>query len=166
MTPKEYGILQAFPMDDWKQVVSDSQAYKQFGNAVTTTVFTAIAEEIAKSIYAAEESEEQNMEEKTMMPINHQIEPDFLEHIKSTFKRWRDLNTQGVTIGARELSNFAFTLKGASMNSHLGFKYNFNPRGTDADGNPAITLKLYTKPEQMNPAADRPVYEFAAPYMV
>ena len=67
---------------------------------------------------------------------------------------------------ARELSNFAFTLKGASMNSHLGFKYNFNPRGTDTDGNPAITLKLYTKPEQMNPAADRPVYEFAAPYMV
>ena len=91
------------------------------------------------------------MEEKTMMPINNQIEPDFLEHIKSTFKRW---------------SNFAFTLKGASMNSHLGFKYNFNPRGTDTDGNPAITLKLYTKPEQMNPAADRPVYEFAAPYMV
>lgn len=85
------------------------------------------------------------MEEKTMMPINNQIEPDFLEHIKSTFKRWRDLNTQGVTIGARELSNFAFTLKGASMNSHLGFKYNFNPRGTDTDGNPAITLKLYTK---------------------
>lgn len=64
------------------------------------------------------------MEEKTMMPINNQIEPDFLEHIKSTFKRWRDLNTQGVTIGARELSNFAFTLKGASMNSHLGFAYN------------------------------------------
>lgn len=62
LTPKEYGILQAFPMDDWKQVVSDSQAYKQFGNAVTTTVFTAIAEEIAKSIYTAEESEEQNME--------------------------------------------------------------------------------------------------------
>lgn len=85
------------------------------------------------------------MEEKAMMPINNQIEPDFLEHIKSTFKRWRDLNTQGVTIGARELSNFAFTLKGASMNSHLGFKYNFNPRGTDTDGNPAITLKLYTK---------------------
>lgn len=106
------------------------------------------------------------MKEKAMMPINNQIEPDFLEHIKSTFKRWRDLNTQGVTIGARELSNFAFTLKGASMNSHLGFKYNFNPRGTDTDGNPAITLKLYTKPEQMNPAADRPVYEFAAPYMV
>lgn len=48
LTPKEYGILQAFPMDDWKQVVSDSQAYKQFGNAVTTTVFTAIAEEVTR----------------------------------------------------------------------------------------------------------------------
>lgn len=43
------------------------------------------------------------MEEKTMMPINNQIEPDFLEHIKSTFKRWRDLNTQGVTIGAKKI---------------------------------------------------------------
>lgn len=79
LTPKEYGILQAFPMDDWKQVVSDSQAYKQFGNAVTTTVFTAIAEEIAKSIYAAEESEEQNMEALMLMDdiIDHNgILPD------------------------------------------------------------------------------------------
>ena len=49
------------------------------------------------------------MEEKTMMPINNQIEPDFLEHIKSTFKRWRDLNTLGLTIGERELSIFACT---------------------------------------------------------
>ena len=48
LTPTEYGRLQAFPMDRWKQVVSDSQAYKQFGNAVTTTVFTPIAEQIAK----------------------------------------------------------------------------------------------------------------------
>ena len=40
------------------------------------------------------------MEEKTMMPINNQIEPDFLEHIKSTFKRWRDLNNQGVRMRA------------------------------------------------------------------
>ena len=90
MTPKEYGILQAFPMDDWKQVVSDSQAYKQFGNAVTTTVFTAIAEEIAKSIYAAEESEEQNMEAeakvaaereettKTAIPAEETITPNSL----------------------------------------------------------------------------------------
>lgn len=106
------------------------------------------------------------MAEKAMMPINNQIEPDFLEHIKATFKRWGEAHAQGVAVGVRELSNFAFTLKGASMNSHLGFKYKFNPRGTDADGNPAITLKLYTHPEQMNPAVDRPQYEFSAPYTV
>lgn len=43
LTPTEYGRLQAFPMDTWKQVVSDSQAYKQFGNAVTVTTARAIA---------------------------------------------------------------------------------------------------------------------------
>lgn len=47
LTPTEYGRLQAFPVDDgWEQVVSDSQAYKQFGNAVTTTVVTAIGNSI------------------------------------------------------------------------------------------------------------------------
>ena len=61
LTPKEYGILQAFPMDRWKQVVSDSQAYKQFGNAVTVTLFKAIAEEIANSIHEAEKEEREQM---------------------------------------------------------------------------------------------------------
>lgn len=46
LTPTEYGRLQAFPMEHWEQVVSDSQAYKQFGNAVTTTVATGVAESI------------------------------------------------------------------------------------------------------------------------
>ena len=47
LTPTEYGRLQAFPVDDgWEQVVSDSQAYKQFGNAVTKTVVTAIGKSI------------------------------------------------------------------------------------------------------------------------
>ncbi len=35
LTPTEYGRLQGFPMDTWRQVVSNSQAYKQFGNAAT-----------------------------------------------------------------------------------------------------------------------------------
>lgn len=46
LTPTEYGRLQAFPMEKWEQVVSDSQAYKQFGNAVTVNVVTAIAERL------------------------------------------------------------------------------------------------------------------------
>lgn len=43
LTPHEYGLLQGFPMDEWKQTVSDSQAYKLFGNAVTVNVSAAIA---------------------------------------------------------------------------------------------------------------------------
>lgn len=46
LTPTEYGRLQGFPMDNWVQVVSNSQAYKQFGNAVTTTVAKGIASNI------------------------------------------------------------------------------------------------------------------------
>lgn len=52
LTPTEYGRLQAFPMEDWEQVVSDSQAYKQFGNAVTTTVVAGIAEQIKAALDA------------------------------------------------------------------------------------------------------------------
>lgn len=52
LTPTEYGRLQAFPMENWEQVVSDSQAYKQFGNAVTVNVVTAIAERLRNCLEA------------------------------------------------------------------------------------------------------------------
>lgn len=58
LTPTEYGRLQAFPMDDWEQVVSDSQAYKQFGNAVTVNVVQAIAEQIKACVLATGQEEE------------------------------------------------------------------------------------------------------------
>ena len=45
LTPNECRKLQGFP-SDWEQVVSDTQAYKQFGNAVTVDV----AYEVAKSL--------------------------------------------------------------------------------------------------------------------
>lgn len=45
LTPREYGRLQGFP-ETFELVVSDSQAYKQFGNAVTVNVSRAIAERI------------------------------------------------------------------------------------------------------------------------
>lgn len=45
LTPNECRKLQGFP-SDWKQVVSDTQAYKQFGNAVTVDV----AYEVAKKL--------------------------------------------------------------------------------------------------------------------
>ncbi|GHU92680.1 hypothetical protein FACS1894208_00270 [Clostridia bacterium] len=46
LTPKEYGRLQGFDMTRWKQVVSNAQAYRQFGNAVTVSVSRAIGEKI------------------------------------------------------------------------------------------------------------------------
>lgn len=45
LTPREYARLQGFP-DDFKQVVSNTQFYKQMGNAVTISVANAIATEI------------------------------------------------------------------------------------------------------------------------
>ena len=45
LTPREYARLQGFP-ETFEIVVSDSQAYKQFGNAVTVNVAQAIAERI------------------------------------------------------------------------------------------------------------------------
>lgn len=45
LTPNECRKLQGFP-PDWNQVVSDSQAYKQFGNAVTVNVSYAVAKMI------------------------------------------------------------------------------------------------------------------------
>ena len=43
-------------MEKWKQVVSDSQAYKQFGNAVTVNVVKAIAENIKEYLKKTEKN--------------------------------------------------------------------------------------------------------------
>ena len=45
LTPKEYARLQGFP-DNFEFVCSNSQMYKQFGNAVTVNVSKVIAESI------------------------------------------------------------------------------------------------------------------------
>lgn len=58
LTPKEYGKLQSFPMEHWEQVVSDNQAYKQFGNAVTVTVTEAIAKSIKKTLAESEKEDQ------------------------------------------------------------------------------------------------------------
>ncbi len=47
ITPNEARKLQGFP-SDWNQVVSDTQAYKQFGNAVTVNVAFEIAQSLWK----------------------------------------------------------------------------------------------------------------------
>lgn len=49
LTPNECRKLQGFP-SDWEQVVSDCQAYKQFGNAVTVNVSYALASNLIEYI--------------------------------------------------------------------------------------------------------------------
>ena len=49
LTPNECRKLQGFP-SDWKQVVSDTQAYKQFGNAVTVDVSYNVAKNLMNYI--------------------------------------------------------------------------------------------------------------------
>ena len=47
ITPLEAKRLQGFP-EDFKIVVSDAQAYRQFGNAVPVNVIRALSKEIEK----------------------------------------------------------------------------------------------------------------------
>jgi DNA (cytosine-5)-methyltransferase 1 len=49
MTPREWARLQGFP-DDFKIVVSDAQAYKQFGNSVAVPAIQATAEKIINKL--------------------------------------------------------------------------------------------------------------------
>ena len=49
LTPREACRLQGFP-ESFKIVVSDNQAYKQFGNSVPTKMIGAVADEILKTL--------------------------------------------------------------------------------------------------------------------
>jgi DNA (cytosine-5)-methyltransferase 1 len=49
LTPREWARLQGFP-EDFKIPVSDTQAYKQFGNSVTVPVIYNIAKEMIKTL--------------------------------------------------------------------------------------------------------------------
>ncbi|WP_299678658.1 DNA cytosine methyltransferase [uncultured Tenacibaculum sp.] len=49
MTPREWARLQGFP-DNYKIVVSDAQAYKQFGNSVAVPAIQKTAQQILKTL--------------------------------------------------------------------------------------------------------------------
>ena len=51
MTPREWARLQGFP-DNYKIVVSDAQAYKQFGNSVAVPAIQATAKKIIEKLKA------------------------------------------------------------------------------------------------------------------
>ncbi len=58
LTPRECARLQGFP-DDFKIVVSDTQAYKQFGNAVVVPLVSSIAGQIINKLKELEHVESQ-----------------------------------------------------------------------------------------------------------
>jgi DNA (cytosine-5)-methyltransferase 1 len=57
MTPREWARLQGFP-DSFRIVVSDVQAYKQFGNSVAIPVVEAVAKEVIKALDLSRDSQE------------------------------------------------------------------------------------------------------------
>lgn len=54
LTPRECARLQGYP-DEYQITVSDTQAYKQFGNSVVVPLVTAIAQQIVEKMYELEE---------------------------------------------------------------------------------------------------------------
>lgn len=56
LTPREAARLQGFP-DTFKIVVSDTQAYKEFGNSVPVNMINAVAQEMYKSLNGGNEDE-------------------------------------------------------------------------------------------------------------
>lgn len=57
LTPRECARLQGFP-DDYRIVVSDTQAYKQFGNSVVVPLITQVAKLIADKLKELESENE------------------------------------------------------------------------------------------------------------
>ena len=50
LTPAECARLQGFPESWWYPVVSDTQAYKQFGNSVVVPLISSVASELAQCL--------------------------------------------------------------------------------------------------------------------
>lgn len=80
LTPREAARLQGFP-DSFKIPVSNTQAYKQFGNSVSVPVI----EELAANILFELESKSDNIEEKNLESENINMEIKKLEVEKSKF---------------------------------------------------------------------------------
>lgn len=61
LTPRECARLQGYP-DSFKITVSDTRAYKQFGNSVVVPLVTAIAGELVDKVEELDQKAEQGDE--------------------------------------------------------------------------------------------------------
>ena len=99
------------------------------------------------------------MEEvKKYVPTNGVVEPDFLEYIKKKFKQWDDFYKQGISLGSREIANFAATVQGAKLNARFGFEP-VSHRGMDAEGQERYTFMIYKNREAVE--TEMPLYHFS-----
>ena len=98
--------------------------------------------------------------EKNMTPTNGIVEPDFLEYLKKTFKKWQQLHAEGVTLGGREIAKLTATVQGAKLNARFGFEA-ITHRGLDDEGQDRFTLMIYKNREAVE--TEKPLYHFTTP---
>lgn len=98
--------------------------------------------------------------QKERAQLNGIMEPDFLEYLEKTFKRWQQLAEQGVTLGGREIAKLTDTIYGARINSRYGFE-TVTRREKNEEDQEYLTVTFYKdrKAVEMN----RPLYTFSTP---
>lgn len=96
---------------------------------------------------------------KNYHPINGVVEPDFLEYLKETFRKWQQYHKEGVALGSREIAKLSNVVEGARINSRFGFE-KFANRFTDEEGQEWFSLLIYKNREEMEIDAE-PLYLFA-----
>lgn len=97
-------------------------------------------------------------EKKTHTPTNGVVEPDFLEYLNKKFQKWNDFYEQGISLGSREIANFATTVQGAKLNARFGFEPVLH-RGPDAEGQERYTFMIYKNREAVE--TEMPLYHFS-----
>ena len=95
---------------------------------------------------------------KSYAPINGVVEPDFLEYLKETFKKWQQYHSEGVELGGREIAKLSNMVDGARMNSRFGFE-KFTHYFTDKEGQELFSLMIYKNREEMEIDAE-PLFHF------
>lgn len=95
-------------------------------------------------------------------PIHGIVEPDFLEYLEETFKRWQQLAAGGVTLGSREIAKFTDTMHGARLNAGYGFEA-VTHRGQDEEGQEHFTVAIYVNREAVKAEGATPLYTFDTP---
>lgn len=96
---------------------------------------------------------------RDLRPVSGIVEPDFLEHLKETFRRWQQYHREGVPLGCREIGRLSSVVDGARLNSHSGFEKSVQ-RFTDEGGQEWISLLIYRSRDEMKAEAE-PLYRFA-----